>query len=103
MVSVDKIIARSGFGMFPEGQLNVINKFTSECLKMHVGKCKGLVPIPKGFLLSIRSLKSVYNYIEIRNIKYILTSKLNQDCLENLFLQLRGLGHFYDNPSPTEV
>ncbi|CAL1267708.1 unnamed protein product [Larinioides sclopetarius] len=32
-----------------------------------------------------------------------LTSRLNQDCLENFFSQIRGIGHFYDHPLPSEV
>ena len=33
-----------------------------------------------------------------QNIKFILTSRLNQDCAENLFSIIRGKGGFRDNP-----
>ena len=53
---------------------------------------------------SIQSLKSLFHYLQEKyNINYILTFKLHQDALENLFSQIRGLGHQYDNPNPIEV
>ena len=35
-------------------------------------------------------------------VKYLLASRLNQDCLENLFSIIRGKGGNRDNPSVTE-
>ena len=32
-----------------------------------------------------------------------MTARLNQDCLENLFSQLRELGHHHDHPTPIDV
>ena len=68
-----------------------------------VGK-KQHLPFQKGFLLTIRSLRSLYVELKsVYNVRYILTSRLNQDLLENLFSQVRGAGAFYDHPSPVSV
>ncbi|CAL1261083.1 unnamed protein product [Larinioides sclopetarius] len=37
------------------------------------------------------------------NVSSCNGSRLNQDCLENFFSQIRGVGHFYDHPLPSEV
>ena len=36
-------------------------------------------------------------------VTYILTARFSQDCLENVFSQICGLGVFYNNPTPFEV
>lgn len=41
--------------------------------------------------------------IASHNSKKLLTNKLNQDCLENLFSQLRTKGGLCDHPSPLNV
>ena len=53
--------------------------------------------------MTIRSLLGIHRDLAAKHVKYILTSRFNQDCLENLFSQIRGLGNFYDNPLPSEV
>lgn len=55
----------------------------------------------KGCIISITSLQELYK--ELRNtygIEYILTHRLNQDCLENMFSQIRSRGGLDDHPSP---
>ena len=71
---------------------------------MHVVNKKTLLPFQNGLLLSITALKGLYEYLKDHHaVKYLLTAQLNQDCLENFFTQLRGLGHHYDHPSPVEA
>ena len=62
-----------------------------------------MLPFQKGFLTSIRSLLGLLTDLTPLKVKYILTARLNQDCLENVFSRIRGLGHFYDHPLPAEV
>jgi hypothetical protein len=35
-------------------------------------------------------------------LDYVMTSRLNQDCLENFFSPVRALGRTYDYPVPAE-
>lgn len=57
----------------------------------------------KGILLSIKSLKALYCDLKKENgFSYILTHRLNQDCLENLFSQVRGKTRFKEHPNSVE-
>uniref|UniRef100_T1IQE0 Transposable element P transposase n=1 Tax=Strigamia maritima TaxID=126957 RepID=T1IQE0_STRMM len=47
--------------------------------------------------------KGVLQDVKALNGKYILTARLNQDCLENFFSRVRGIGQFYDHPLPADV
>jgi hypothetical protein len=65
---------------------------------------KTLQPFQIGILSSIRALQQLY--CDLRNrlrIRYIITRRLNQDCLENLFSQLRSKEGAYDHPTPIAV
>ena len=56
-----------------------------------------------GITVSILSLQQLYHYLRSRyGVDYILTHRLNQDVLENLFSQVRGLGRMHDNPNSME-
>lgn len=53
--------------------------------------------------MSIASIKGLRNQMEEKfNFKYILTHRVNQDCLENFFSQVRGRNGPIDHPSPVE-
>lgn len=57
----------------------------------------------KGILMSITSLKLLRSEMNEKfGYKYILTHRLNQDCLENFFSQIRGRSGAHDHPSPVE-
>lgn len=60
----------------------------------------------KGILMSITSLKALRIQMEEHfGYKYLLTHRLNQDCLENYFCQMRGRNvrvGFNDHPTPSE-
>ena len=73
-------------------------------MSMTVEGNKSLLPFQKGFMMSIAALKGLYSQLQNHyGVKNILTARLNQDCLENLFSQIRGLGRRYDHPTPTSV
>ena len=57
-----------------------------------------VVPCIVGWLISICSLQSLWKDLQANGFKYLLTNRLNQDCVENLFLIIRGKGGFHDNP-----
>ncbi len=57
-----------------------------------------LLPFQKGFLVSIDAALELYD--KIRNdyaAKFLLTSRINQDCLENFFSRIRYIGGSPDN------
>lgn len=61
------------------------------------------LPCLEGWQLSIRSLLGLFEELhEKHEVKYLLTGRLNQDCLENLFSVIRGKGGHRDNPSTQE-
>ena len=74
---------------------NVIDLF-SKC------KCRGkLYPFMKGVLMSSKSLLNLFSDLNsIYGVKYIMTSKLNQDVLEEAFGVLRQMGAGAEHPAP---
>lgn len=94
---------RSGYGFNVRSQENSLKRFLEICADMRVGKRNSLLPFQKGFLTSINSLFGLYTDMKNAGASYILTAKLNQDCLENFFSRIRGFGVFYNNPTPFEV
>lgn len=90
----------NGFGVSLEIQKNIILEVSSIILKMKVGKKTTMLPFQKGILLSNSSLIGLFEYLNITyNMTYILTSRLNQDILENFFATIRLMGATNDHPS----
>ena len=57
-----------------------------------------------GIRCSIRATKALYDQMVIRGpFQFLLTAKLNQDCLENLFSRIRALGGDNSHPAPLEA
>lgn len=50
------------------------------------------MPFQTGFLISITSLLGLSQDMSAVELNYILTAKLNEDCLENLFSQVHSIG-----------
>lgn len=97
---------RAGFGLsqYHEKQTEILNEMETATRTMRVKGKKSLLPFQKGILISITSLVGLLAEAgAVHNLKYILTTHLTQDVLENLFSQIRGTGHFYDHPTPIEV
>lgn len=58
----------------------------------------------KGCAISILSLQNLYEDVRVNyDRQYILTHRINQDCLENLFSQIRTRGGLNDHPTPLEA
>ena len=55
-----------------------------------------------GWQISIISLMALWKDLQNSGFKYLLTNRLNQDCLENVFSILRSKGRFRDNPDPQQ-
>ena len=74
-----------------------------------IGKGKDPQPWQFGIKASIKSTRAIYHdLIENRDnnpdgeLRFILTSRLNQDVLENLFSRIRALGGDNSHPGPVE-
>jgi len=59
------------------------------------------VPCINGFILTMQALKQLFQRLtEQHDFKFVLSNRLNQDCLENHFGTIRGRGGFRDYPDP---
>ena len=61
------------------------------------------VPCLNGWQISIKNLLFLWNDLHInQQFQFLLTNRLNQDCIENLFSLVRGKGGYRDNPNPMQ-
>ena len=60
-------------------------------------------PFQKGILISIQSTMSLFKELKNEGVDFLHTAKLNQDCLENFFSRLRGVGGNNNHPAPVEA
>ena len=60
-------------------------------------------PFQTGIIVSILSTKALYNELTEEEIEYWLTTRSNQDCIENLFSCVRAMGGNNSHPSPVET
>lgn len=80
---------------FLENSLNILKNITLSNGKQ--------VPCISGWRISIKSLIMLWNKLHgVDGFQYLLTNRLNQDCLENLFSIIRGRGGHRDNPTPQQ-
>ncbi|KAG8179925.1 hypothetical protein JTE90_025250 [Oedothorax gibbosus] len=73
------------------------------CTPNPPSKTQCVPTVVKAILISTESLCGLLKDFKNMGFKYLLTSRLTQDALESLFSQIRGVGNFYDHPSPVEV
>ena len=96
---------RCGFGLYREKQVAILNEMTKEFSRGCVfnNRCSFIV-FQKGVVMSNESLKRLDQDLQKRfsSYKYVLTSHLNQDVLENFFSVIRGTGGFNDHPLPVD-
>lgn len=95
--------SKNAYGTELKTQRHLLHQVTNIISKMRVGKHQTLIPFQKGIILSNNSLEHLYDYLnENYNLEYIITSRLNQDILENLFSYIRGMGVTNDHPHPLD-
>jgi len=97
--------AKSPYGMSFGEQENLLNKAfqTFSSMKVGIRKRRTYAPFQKGLLIHIVSLRGLFKELrQEHNVKYILTSRLNQDYLENIFSQIRGMGRLHATPTALE-
>ena len=64
------------------------------------GERKQMVAFQKGILCSINSVRSLFDELRKEGFSYLLTHKLHQDFVENLFSAIQGMGGSDTNPDP---
>jgi hypothetical protein len=64
---------------------------------------KSMLPFQRGILMTCIVMKQFLPEMRsLYGLKFVMTSRLNQDCLENFFSRVRALGRTYDHPGPAE-
>jgi hypothetical protein len=93
---------RCGFGLSLDEQVAALEEAEEVLLTMRVIGHSRLLPFQEGFLMSCASLRGMFSCAAEYGMAYCLTSRLNQDYIENFFSQIRGLGRYYDHPQAVE-
>lgn len=103
-----KHTGKNAYGINIEEQNVILNNMMSFINETRIGKHKTLLPFQKGILVSIASLQQLLLYLQEQYstsdfpITYLITYRLNQDLLENLFSFLRSIGCANDHPTPLD-
>lgn len=110
--SSNKFGSHSGihaYGINTEKQNELLAEVSLLVKDMRVGKKNNLLPFQKGILINNESLKNLYNDIKIMfennqyPVTYIMTTRLNQDVVENLFAYIRAMGACNDRPTAFDL
>ena len=110
----DAKLERCGFGISTEATaaqesaLDRMDRLITQARKVSPKQPLGrtsLLPFQHGILRSSASLRGLYRDLQSVNpdLKYVMTSHLNQDCLENTFSQLRGMCGANTTPDAVEA
>ena len=113
-IPFDARIERCGFGVSSEAMtaqeaalrnMERLIKGTRKATLRHPGGRACLLPFQRGMLRTIESPRGLYADLKasMANFKYLMKTHLNQDCLENVFSQLRGMGGQNQHPDAVEA
>ena len=98
---------KSGLGVHWEKQeesLHQMYELVSQMVFGRTGRMTGerkqMIAFQKGILCSIKSVQSLWEELRQEGFSYLLTHKLNQDFVENLFSAIRGMGGSDTHPDP---
>lgn len=94
---------KSPYGRFLKEQNQLLEDVKDLMLTMRCNGRSSLMLFQKGILISISALQHLYSEVSKVGVKYILTHRLNQDILENLFSVLRMRGGGNDHPTPVDA
>ena len=100
---VDTVKQRCGFGIHLEEQKQALEKMKMLVRNTYWKGKKGNLPFEKGILCGIKSIIALQKDLQDCGYKYILTSRTNSDCVENIFSCIRGLGGPNNNPDRLEA
>jgi hypothetical protein len=88
------------YGKQLEYQDELLSYVYRTILNMRCCGMQSLQIFQRGMLMSINSLRGLFASVQSIGVSFILTNKVNQDALENLFSQLRTRGGLHDHPAP---
>lgn len=97
---------QNGYGVDLVQQNNILAKVTSTTKHMKVGNRQALLPFQKGILICNSSLRNLYYDLKKKfnsEMSYVITSRLNQDVVENLFSYIRSMGATNDRPTALDI
>ena len=80
---------RSGYGNHLVEQNNALAKMEMLVLNLHWAGKRAKLPFEHGILANIRAIRDLRNDLLSEGFAYILTCRMNQDCVENSFSCLR--------------
>lgn len=86
--------------------MGVLNKMLKLTENMFFGKNSASLrqkPFQSGITVSIKSTLDLYSELKNEGISYLLTARLNQDALENVFSQIRALGGNRSHPTSVDT
>ena len=89
----DTVKLKSGFGIHLEEQKNALMKMDMLVKNTYWKGKKGRLPFEKGILCGIKAIIELQQDLQDAGYKYILTSRANSDCVENIFSCIRYLRH----------
>ena len=103
-------LIKSGLGVNWEEQEKSLTQMFELVSQMVIGRAekmkgerKEMIAFQKGILCSIQSVRSLWEELRQEGFSYLLTHKLNQDFVENLFSAIRGMGGSDTHPDPVTV
>jgi hypothetical protein len=96
---------KCAFGLYEQQQTDVLKKMLDLVQNMYFGDETSLKkkPFQTGIIVSIHSTLDLFTDLKKEGISFLLTSKLNQDALENVFSQIRALGGNMTHPTTVET
>ena len=87
----ENVKLKSGFGIHLEEQKNALLKMNMLVKNTYWKGKKGNLPFEKGILCGIKAIIELQQDLQNAGYKYILTSRANSDCVENMFSCIRYL------------
>jgi hypothetical protein len=91
-----------GFGLHIQEQLGILDRMEKTISEMRVRGRKSLLPFQKGILLSISSIRNLYQEVKLEGKNCLLTAHCNSDAAENFFSCIRTMGVSNDHPGPVD-
>ena len=99
-----KIPSQTAYGMeHLDAQNELLTNVRNVILGMRCYGKSSLQIFQKGIIMGVTALPLLLESVRKYGIKYILTTKLEQDIIENSFSQLRTRGGLNDHPSPLDA
>ncbi|CAI6357563.1 unnamed protein product [Macrosiphum euphorbiae] len=93
----------ASYGLNENEQNELLSKMNNFILQMRVYGKNVLLPFQKGIIVTNKSVQNLLEDLKDFGLSYIMTRKLNQDMVENLFSYLKGMaGSAMNNISPID-